>query len=174
MPAPRSIVCALALLACGAVAAPVSAQLYTGTFTVPNDVGGVMTLTLQESGGGVIGTLSSNGVTFDVKGMIEDGTLVGRMTGPDGSLHFAAERWEDELWLELYGSDASGQPDYDDYTEIDFVLAGSAGASDRNPAAGSTPAERSRRGKVGAISLASRPFRSTTTASGFTRSSSVR
>lgn len=103
-----------------------SAQQYDGTFTVPNQVGGVMSLRLVQTGSAVAGTLSSNGVEYAVKGRIEDGTLVGTMSGADGTLHFAAERWEDELWLELYGSDASGQPDYDDYTEIDLVLEGSS------------------------------------------------
>lgn len=103
---------------------PAAAQQYTGTFTVPNQSGGVMTVSLQETGGGVVaGRLSSNGVEYAMEGRIEEGTLAGLMQGVEGVLYFAAERWEDELWLELYGVDGNGQPNYEDYTEIDLTIA---------------------------------------------------
>jgi len=130
MPAPRSLRALFVLGLAAFAARPAAAQHFTGTFTVPNQVGGTMTLSLVEAGGGVSGSLSSNGVTYQVQGQIQDGTLVGVMSGADGALYFAAERWENELWVELYGTDANGQPDYDDFTEIDFVLAeGSARAA---------------------------------------------
>jgi hypothetical protein len=110
-------------------AGPAASQQYSGTFTVPNEVGGVMTMVLAQSGASVTGSLSSNGVEYAVDGQIQDGTLVGMLSGAQGTLHFSAERWENELWLELYGTDASGQPNYDDYTEIDLVLEGSESAS---------------------------------------------
>ena len=121
---------AMLMLAASALAG----QAFHGTFTVPNEAGGVMSLQITEASGGLVrGTLVSNGVSYDVQGHVEDGTLVGRMSGPEGLLHFTAERWENELWLELYGSDARGQPDYDDYTEIDLVLAGTAGSGTMAP-----------------------------------------
>jgi hypothetical protein len=101
-----------------------------------------MTVQLQEaSGGTVTGQLSSNGVAFTLEGQIEDGTVVGLMQGTEGVLYFAAERWEDELWLELYGVDANGQPNYEDFTEIDLTLATTAtggGSGDRNGSGGAT------------------------------------
>jgi len=99
---------------------------------VSNQVGGLMTLTLQEGGGGSLsGSLTSNEVQYRVEGWVEDGMAAGSMSGSAGLLFFEAERWENELWVMLYGSDAGGQPNYEDYTEIDFVAvtstAGSAG-----------------------------------------------
>jgi hypothetical protein len=132
---------ALGWILLGLHPAPAAAQPYDGTFTVPNQVGGVMSLHLVQTGAAVSGTLSSNGAGYTVQGHIEDGALVGTMSGPDGTLHFAAERWEDELWLELYGSDASGQPNYDDYTEIDLVLEG--GGSPQAAATGTSGASAS-------------------------------
>ncbi len=115
-------------------AGPILAQQYSGTYTVANDVGGVMTLTLQERRDGtVIGKLSSNGITYRVEGRLEDGAAVGVMRGSEGTLFFDADRWENELWVTLYGTDAQGQPNYDDATEIDFVAEGAA-VSDGVPA----------------------------------------
>lgn len=114
-------------LSCLMLSAPVAAQDYSGTFTVPNDVGGLMAVALQQSSdGSVSGTMSSNDATFEMQGRIEDGTLVGTVQGPTGRMFFEADRWEDELWLTLYGSDANGQPNYEDYTEIDLVAEGTA------------------------------------------------
>ena len=100
----------LPVLAAFLLAPGVAAQ-YTGTFTVPNQVGGVMTLMLQQGAGGVVtGSLSSNGVQYQIQGRVEDGMVAGSMSGSEGVLFFEAERWENELWVMLYGSDASGQP----------------------------------------------------------------
>lgn len=110
---------------------PLSAQQYSGTFTVPNNEGGVMTLVLREGGNGnITGKLTSNGVSYRVEGSVEDGMVVGVMRSDEGTLFFEAERWDDELMVTLYGTDAQGQPNYEDYTEIDFAAQQAAG---RNP-----------------------------------------
>lgn len=150
MPAPRVLSALLVVGLATLVPRPAQGQHFTGTFTVPNQAGGMMTLTLREAGGGVTGSLASNGVTYEVQGQIQDGTLVGVMSGAEGGLYFAAERWENELWVELYGVDVNGQPDFDDATEIDFVLAESTSGAGAPPepapptaaAAPSAPASR--------------------------------
>jgi hypothetical protein len=109
--------------------APISAQRYSGTFTVANEVGGVMSLGLQEAGSAVTGTLSSNGVSYQFEGMIEDGLLFGVLRSAEGTAYLEADRSENELWVTLYGTDAQGGPNFDDFTEIDFVLAGNAPAA---------------------------------------------
>ena len=104
-------------------ASPGTAQQFTGTWAVADDAGGIMTLVLQQSGGErVTGTLTASGDRYQVEGIQEDGIVTGSMRSSSGLLHFEAERWEDELWVMLYGSDVDGYPDYDDVTEIDFVL----------------------------------------------------
>ena len=118
---------ALFLVAPMLFAGPVFAQRYSGTFTVGNEVGGVMMLTLQEARDGTVtGKLSSNGVSYQVEGRLEDGAVVGAMRGSEGTLFFEADRVENELWVTLYGTDAQGQPNYEDSTEIDFVAEGAA------------------------------------------------
>ena len=177
MPAPRSLCALLALGLTVFVVRPAAAQQFTGTFTVPNQAGGMMTLTLREAGGGVTGSLASNGVKYQVQGQVQDGTLIGVMTGTEGGLYFAAERWENELWLELYGVDANGQPNYDDATEIDLVLAdGSAGGSGSaagraapgNNTAGAAPNTPESRGGAGAAGGAGRTSTGRELAAGFT------
>lgn len=125
------------LLVPGAIAAQ-----YTGTFTVPNQAGGITTLVLrQSSAGDLTGSFSGNGIRYTLEGRIEDGVAVGSMSGTQGLLYFEAERWENELWLMVYGSDADGQPDYDDFTEIDLVEAGAAADGQRpRPPAPRVPA----------------------------------
>ncbi len=110
---------------------PVSAQQYTGTFTVANDVGGVMTLVLREAGDRVTGTLSSNGSAYQIDGYLEEGMATGSMRGPEGILYFEAERYDGEIWVMLYGSHANGEPNYDDYSEVTFIEqgAGTPGAA---------------------------------------------
>ena len=46
---------------------------------------------------------------------------------------FEADRWENELWLTLYGSHADGRPNYEDYTEIDLMASGASGGSSSAP-----------------------------------------
>jgi hypothetical protein len=155
MPAPRVLSALLVVGLATLAPRPAQGQQFTGTFTVPNQAGGMMTLTLREAGGGVTGSLASNGVTYEVQGQIEDGTLVGVMSGTEGGLYFAAERWENELWVELYGVDANGQPDFDDSTEIDFVLAEStsgavAPSESAPPAAAAAPSVTASQGSAGA------------------------
>ncbi len=97
-------------------------QAYSGTFTVPTEAG-VMTFVLVEEGGtSVSGSLSGNGQTYQASGVIGPDGVEGRLTGPGGLMFFEAERWEDELWVMLYSADDQGQPMYEDYAEIDFVL----------------------------------------------------
>lgn len=121
---------ALALaLSCFVVSGvPLAAQDFAGTFSVPNEVGGVMTVILSPSSNGLVtGSMSSNGAAFQMEGQVEDGTLVGTVRGATGEMFFEADRWENELWLTLYAADANGQPNYADFTEIDLVAQGSAG-----------------------------------------------
>lgn len=137
----RTLPVALFLATSMLFTAPLLAQQYSGTFTVANDVGGVMTLLLRQAGDGTVtGVLSSDGVTYQIEGRLQDGLLVGVMISSEGKLFFDAERSQEELWVTLYGPDAQGQPNYDDYTEIDFV------AQDASASGGFTPDPRQPRG----------------------------
>lgn len=126
---PRSSLLALAAAIALVVFVPTlatAAEAFHGTFTVPNQVGGVMKLTLARSGSSATGTLDSNDVTMRLQGTIEDDVMTGTLTGPAGTLFFEAVTFENELWLTLYGTDSQGQPNLDDATEIDFTREGTA------------------------------------------------
>jgi hypothetical protein len=126
MPRPSLFAPLLTLAIAAASGTSVAAQQYSGTSTVANEVGGVMTLSLREAGPAVTGTLSSNGLTYQLEGRVDDGVLTGALRSAEGTLFLEAERVEEELWVTLFGADAQGQPNFEDYTEIDFVAAGAA------------------------------------------------
>jgi hypothetical protein len=138
-----------ALLSFGALTAALSlaepaslgAQQYSGTFTVPNEVGGVMVFVLRDAGNGrITGSLASNGMKYQLEGRTEDGMMVGQLSGQEGTLFVEAERWESELLVMLYGTDDQGQPNYDDYSEISFTLAtAEASGRGRSPLADTSP-----------------------------------
>jgi hypothetical protein len=119
-----------------------AAQVYTGTFVTTNEHGGQTTLTLQQAGTKVAGTLAGNGATFRLEGVLEEGTVVGTITGVPGGggLWFEAELDAADLHLTLIGSGADGKPDYDRATTLVFsrqdAVAGVGSAP--NPLAGGT------------------------------------
>jgi hypothetical protein len=126
---------ALGLLA----AAPASSQTYTGSYAAPNDRGGQTVVMLRQVGDTVVGTLAGNGSTFQLKGVLEDGTVVGAVTGmPGGGLWFEAELDGRDLHLTLVGAGADGQPDYAQMSTLVFMRQGGDGAAagDGNSLAG--------------------------------------
>lgn len=125
----------------GLLAAPIAAQSYTGTFAAPNQQGGQTVITMQQAKNGqVTGTITGNGNTFQIEGVIEEGSVVGAMTGAQGGLWFEAELDDGELYVTLVEPDANGQPNYGTATTLVFARGGAmaqgAAGAGGNPLAG--------------------------------------
>lgn len=113
-----------------------AAQGISGSYATAD---GTFTLTLaQTAGGEVTGTLSSADFTLTGRGVIDDGTVLGTMTGGGVAVYFAAELSGNELQLTLYQPDANNQPDYQSGQTISFTRteAGSAAGAAGGVAAG--------------------------------------
>jgi hypothetical protein len=110
-----------------ALALPVSAQGFTGTFVAQGQAGPV-TVALQQAGGGkVTGTLSGNGAVFQVEGEPEEATtIVGTATGQQGRLFFQATLQGDQLVILFVEPGPDGSPNYETAQELAFVRQGAA------------------------------------------------
>ncbi|UCF20728.1 MAG: hypothetical protein JSU87_04780, partial [Gemmatimonadota bacterium] len=122
------------------------AQSYTGTYTVANQQGGIITLTLrQDAQNAVLGTMSGNGVQFQVEGIVEEGVAVGAIYNEEGGVYFEAQLQGSQLLLSLFNVGPDNEPDYSNPTEL--VLSRQAGAAAPTPsqppsaAPGAAPSE---------------------------------
>ena len=114
-------------LFCLAVVLPVvstaDAQEFSGTFATRNDAGGTVALTLaQDASGQVTGTLSSDGVSYALNGLLDEGSVLGTVTAENMGLYFAAELNAGQLYLTLFEADANNQPNYETGQTIVRVL----------------------------------------------------
>jgi hypothetical protein len=131
-----------AILSCLAVistlAAPAEAQSYSGTFTTNNDAGGVVTLVLaQDMAGQITGTLASDGVSYVLNGVLEEGSVLGTVTAEQMGFYFAAEFDAGVLYLTPFEAGANNEPNYDTGQTIVFSR---AIAAERKPS--SEPVEK--------------------------------
>jgi hypothetical protein len=89
------------------------AAQYSGTWTMQNAQGGVVTVTLTQDAQGVIaGTMIGAGTTYTIEGMLEDGIAVGAIYDQSGGVYFEAQLEDAELLLTLIEPGADNQPDY--------------------------------------------------------------
>ena len=101
----------------------VSGQNLFGTYTAPNDSGELVTLVFDAKGdnsGGVVGTLTGNGIRYSLDGTLEAGNAVGVMSWDEGRLWFEAFADDDVMFLVLAELDPEGQPNIDTATELVF------------------------------------------------------
>jgi hypothetical protein len=135
----RLLLTALAGLAVVSIT-PASAQNYTGTFVTPNQAGENVTLVLAQSPQGqVTGTMSSGGVTFNVSGVLEEGSVLGTVSSGAGGVYFMAEFDEAQLFVTLIEPDANNQPNYDQSETLVFTRQGSPGIAGAPQAPGPAP-----------------------------------
>jgi hypothetical protein len=154
LPSPWPGACAMsrvlsAVLVLGLLTTSASAQSFTGTYTMSNNTGGALVLTLQQGGdGNVTGTLSGNGTTFQVQGVLEDDAVVGAVTTPNGGLYFEAYLLGAELEFTLIEPDANGDPNYDTAEDLLFArqdgvtaapMPAGGGVAGANPLAAANP-----------------------------------
>jgi hypothetical protein len=131
----------VALVALLLLPASVAGQVYTGTWETTNNAGGTTVVTLQQTGERVSGTLSGNGTTATLQGVLEEGLVVGAVTGGpiESRLWFEAELEDEGLALTLISSLPDGSPNYDEMTTLLFerrTAGGGAGAATGGGAAG--------------------------------------
>lgn len=118
------------------------AQGFSGTYTMATETGGV-TLVLQQSAQGeVTGTLSGNGSSFALEGVLDDldqSVAYGTVAGPEGVLAFEATLEQGGLYLVLVGLTPQGELDESNVSEFFFERAAEAGSGN----AGDAPLEQS-------------------------------
>jgi hypothetical protein len=89
------------------------AQSFTGTYTVTNNQGGVVTLSLQQDAtGNVTGTMSGQGQSLQVEGVLEGTAAVGAIYNEGGGVYFEAVFNGPQLMLTLIEAGPDNQPDY--------------------------------------------------------------
>jgi hypothetical protein len=113
------------------------AQSYTGTYTVTNTQGALVTLMFQQdAGGGLTGKMVGGDVRFQIEGMVEEGIAMGAMYDDGGGVLFEAQLQGNELLLSLFEIGPDGEPNYQQSREI-VLTRGGAGAvpSDAGPRA---------------------------------------
>lgn len=144
--------------AVGLSAGSLAAQSYSGTYAATNDAGGQTVVTLQQAANGqVTGTIIGKGNTFQVQGVLEEGSVVGAVTGSQGGLWFEAELDGGRLYLTLVEPDANGRPNFETATTLvfaraDAVVQGGATAGANPPAGGANPLGGSQDPWIGAFS----------------------
>jgi hypothetical protein len=89
------------------------AQNFTGTYTVTNNQGGMVTLTLQQDAtGNVTGTMSGQGQRYQVEGVLEGTAAVGAIYDQTGGVYFEAVFNGPQLMLTMIEAGPDNQPDY--------------------------------------------------------------
>jgi hypothetical protein len=93
---------------------------FTGSYEMQGPEG-VISLTLkQSSDGAVTGTMSGNGVTMQVEGIISDGFLVGALYDESGGVFIESGFEGDQLYFMLIEPDENNMPDYTKTSELVF------------------------------------------------------
>jgi hypothetical protein len=109
-----------------------NSQNFTGTYSVTNQQGGTVTLTLNQDGSGnITGSMAGNGQRFTVDGMVENGAAVGLIYNEQGGVFFEARLSGSQLGVTLIEPDAYNQPDYSKTQQLSLSRqgAGAAGAA---------------------------------------------
>ena len=103
------------------------AQDYSGTYTTIDSTGGTTTLVLVQSpDGAVTGTLSAEGEIFALTGSLENGSIVGTISSPSGSLYFRGVLDQPKLSVTVFALGPNGEPDYDHGQTLVFAKSGAA------------------------------------------------
>lgn len=131
-----SVVLFASLLLCSQVA---HAQNYNGTYTVSNQQGGTVTLSLNQDGGGnITGSMTGNGQRYTVEGIVDQGVAMGMIYNDMGGVYFEARLGGSQLNVTLIEPDANNQPDYSRTQQLFLNRQGSGAAT---PSQGKPPAK---------------------------------
>ncbi len=125
------------------VPAGVAAQNYSGTYSMQNQQGGLISLTLrQDAQGTLTGSMSGNNQQYQVEGMLEEGIAVGAIYNDQGGVYFEAQLQGAELLLTLIEPGPDNEPDYSKMQDLVLSRQGGAGApspQQQMPAPGANP-----------------------------------
>jgi hypothetical protein len=98
---------------------PSFAQSFSGTYAVANQQGGAIALTLQQDAqNALVGTMSGNGVQYQVEGIVEEGIAMGAIYNQEGGVLFEAQLEGSQLLLSLFEVGPDNEPDYSTPTEL--------------------------------------------------------
>ncbi|HEX9729070.1 MAG TPA: hypothetical protein VGA37_11245 [Gemmatimonadales bacterium] len=100
----------------------IAAQGFSGRYTMHNQQGGIVTLALsQDAQGKIVGTLSGNGVSFQVEGTLEGNSAVGAIFSNQGGMYFQADLQGARLVVTIVGVGPDNEPDYSQTEEWAFT-----------------------------------------------------
>src|SRR5258708_35758925 len=138
----RIIGLAVAALVC----APAFAPKHAGLFTTTNQQGGTVTLKLtQDAASNVKGTLTGNNNSFQVDAKATPQGLMGKISGPQGTLYLMAQYEGANLVVVLAEPLPNGQPNLNSARHLLFAKAAAA------PAGKKAPPEKAARGMGGQV-----------------------
>jgi hypothetical protein len=107
-----------------------SSQDFTGTYSLTNQQGGTVTLTLSQDGArNITGSMVGNGQRYTVDGMVEESAAVGLIYNDLGGVYFEARLTGSQLNLTLIEPDAYNQPDYSRTQQLSLNRQGAGAAS---------------------------------------------
>lgn len=119
-----------------------SAQSFSGTYAAHTGTDQLVLTLQQDAQQTVQGTFSFGGFSYQVAGRVEQTGLAGTISGSDGMMGFIAQPQGNDLLVQLFGVDASGQPDYSTAQAALFTRQGGTGtpqASNYPPQASNYP-----------------------------------
>jgi hypothetical protein len=154
-PAPAFILGTLILC----LPATLFAQNYSGTFTASNQQGGTVTVTLQQGQyGELTGSMTGDGVHFQIEGMVEEGMAMGVISSAEGGVFFEGSLQGNQLTLVLIDVGPGNMPDYSSTQTVILTRAGGGGAAMPRPGGGGNPLGRGGAGAPGASAQSAEPL----------------
>jgi hypothetical protein len=118
--------------------AAAQAPNFAGTYVASSGATGPVTLVLTQEQGRVSGTWTASGTTYQVSAVLQEGSALGTVVGPQGGAYFAAEFNGGQLAVTLFEANANNQPDYSKSQSLTFTRqgGGAVGAAPAAPALG--------------------------------------
>jgi len=133
--------CCLVLLLM--VPAAAAAQDYSGTYSLQNQQGGLVTLTVkQDAQGALSGSMSGNNQQYQLEGILEEGIAVGAIYNDQGGVFFEAQLQGAELLLTMIEPGPDKQPDYSKMQDLVLTRHGATAGAEpqrQKPAQGANP-----------------------------------
>jgi hypothetical protein len=138
----RSVACVAGVAWALLLPTAAAAQSFSGSYTMPAQQGGTITLTLRQAPDGrLTGSLRGTGAEFTVDGVVEGGTAMGAMANPQGGVFFEAVLDGTRLLLTLIEAGPGNMPDYDKARTLVLERAGTVPPAAAGPLGGPPPSQ---------------------------------
>jgi len=116
---------------------------YSGTYSLQNQQGELITLTVrQDAQGALSGSMSGNNQQYQLEGILEEGIAVGAIFNEQGGVFFEAQLQDAELLLTLIEPGPDNEPDYSKMQDLVLTRQGAVAGAEpqrRKPAQGANP-----------------------------------